>query len=74
MHLSRPEKALTEAQCDPNYHPDKIFLAPNYEMLELLNETTEIFLTRSKNLFHLLTFSSEIAAPFLYRDFQKTTA
>lgn len=71
MQLSKSEKALTKAyffrtkaHSDPNHHPDKILLAPNYEMLELLNETAEIFLTWSKNLFYLLTFSSEIAAPF----------
>lgn len=77
MQLSKSEKALTkayffltEAHSDPNHHPDKILLAPNYEMLELLNETAEIFLTWSKNLFYLLTFSSEIAAPFFSDTFK----
>jgi len=60
MQLSVPEKTptkacflLTKVHSDPNLHPDKIFLAPNYEMLELLNEKAEIFLTWSKNLFYL---------------------
>lgn len=74
MQLRKSEQALTKAHSDPNHHPRKILLAPNYEMLELLNETVEIFLTWSKNLFYLLTFSSEIAALFFFSVFQKMTA
>lgn len=74
MQLRKSEQALTKAHSDPNHHPHKILLAPNYEMLELLNETAEIFLTWSKNLFYLLTFSSEIAALFFFSVFQKMTA